>query len=147
MKMKIRKGDILYKCNSNNVSDKDYCSKELLAKLTEQGLDCSSDDFDPRACPNFSKCWQRPQRVMVTRLRITNVMIDAEGIDTSSFGTIYYCVDMKYNTRNKFTSRDVKYYSKSEQGAYRKFLIRLNRLIANIEKELWDISIKASGVI
>lgn len=44
--MKIRKGDILYQCNSIDISAKDYCNNELLKRLSDQGLDCSLDDFN-----------------------------------------------------------------------------------------------------
>lgn len=44
-------------------------------------------------------------------------------------------MDMKYNIRHKLSSRDVRNYSRSERGAYRKLLIRLNNLICNVEKE------------
>ena len=73
--MKIRKGDILYQCNSNDISDKDYCSYELLKRLSDRGLDCSSDDFDHEACPSFSRCWERPQKATMTKLRVTDIRI------------------------------------------------------------------------
>ena len=121
--MKIRKGDILYQCNSNDISDKDYCSYELLKRLSDRGLDCSSDDFDHEACPSFSRCWERPQKATMTKLRVTDIRI-----------ALWYCVDVKYNTRHKLSIGNVNDYSKSERGAYRKLLNRLNKLIYNVEK-------------
>lgn len=138
--MKVNKDDILYRYSWIDASDKDYCTPEI-DEAADRDLECR--DPEGNECPNYKKCFCKPQRLELTKVTITKKTFWPWDKTLKH----YNAVNLKHwkksvgNFKNssfkineKIRPSDINEWSKSESAALSKVKFRLDAYIRKIEK-------------